>query len=123
MKVAILGASDKPERYAHKAMLRLEDHGHETFLVHPQLKEIGVRPVHPDLAALPEGIHTLAMYVNPRVSTDLVDDILKLSPKRVIFNPGAENRPIYSRLMDAGIHVEEACVLVLLSTDQFEDLK
>lgn len=35
-RVVIVGASDNPERYAHKAMRALDKHGHETVLVNPR---------------------------------------------------------------------------------------
>ena len=47
------------------------------------------------------------------------DQILKLKPKRVIFNPGTENSSLEKTLTDAGIAIEEACTLVLLRTNQF----
>ncbi|MCB0680934.1 MAG: CoA-binding protein, partial [Saprospiraceae bacterium] len=43
------------------------------------------------------------------------DYLLKLRPRRIIFNPGAEN-PELARLASAeGIEVESACTLVLLA--------
>lgn len=119
MKVAILGASDRPERYAYKAMKRLESHGHENFLIHPSLPEIEGRQVFSTLSQVEESIDTIAMYVNPKISSGLVKELVSSKPRRIIFNPGSENREIYSELIESGIDVEEACVLVLLSTDQF----
>lgn len=40
MKVAILGASAKAERYAHKAQLLLTENGHEVFPISPTGAEI-----------------------------------------------------------------------------------
>lgn len=119
MKVAILGASDRPERYANKAMKSLEANGHETYLVNPSLNRVDERPVYDKLDDVNEDIHTLAMYVNPRISAGLAQDIVRLRPKRVIFNPGSENRELYPLLAENDIKVEEACVLVLLNTGAF----
>ncbi|MGB5274760.1 MAG: CoA-binding protein, partial [Flavobacteriaceae bacterium] len=47
-------------------------------------------------------------------------DILKLNPKRVIFNPGTENPELYRLLEEQGIMAIEACTLVLLATDQYK---
>ena len=49
----------------------------------------------------------------------IIDDIVELAPRRVIFNPGAENPESYERLEAGGIEVVEACTLVLLRTGQF----
>lgn len=121
MNVAILGASDRPERYAYKAMKRLEEEGHKVFLVNPKLKEKEVEghKVFPSLIDLPEKIHTLTMYVGPAISKNLLEDLCSLKAKRIIFNPGAENRELYEDIRSVGSRVEEACTLVLLNTDQF----
>jgi hypothetical protein len=49
----------------------------------------------------------------------IIDDIIELSPSRVIFNPGTENPGAHDRLEAKGIEVVEACTLVLLRRDQF----
>lgn len=51
----------------------------------------------------------LTMYVGPARQQDLVEPIIALAPKRVIFNPGTENPVAYAQLQAAGIEVIEAC--------------
>jgi uncharacterized protein len=118
-RVVILGASDKRERYSHRAMKMLLDHGHEIVLVHPKLAQIEGRDVVNDLGAVTGAVDTVTMYVGPDASAPLADKLISLKPARVIFNPGSENPALQQRLADAGIRVEEACTLVLLSTGQF----
>jgi len=44
MNVAVVGASNKPERYSYKAIERLKANGHTVFPVHPKLTEVqGIR--------------------------------------------------------------------------------
>lgn len=120
--VIILGASDKEERYSFKAMKLLEQHGHNPILVHPKLKEIEGKACFPDLELASksvEKVDTLTMYVNPQISTKATESVLKITPGRVIFNPGTENPDLASKLDSAGIPHEEACTLVLLNTGQF----
>ena len=116
--VVILGASDNPERYSHKAMLMLQKYGHKPVLVSPRYECINGLTVHKTLNEISEA-DTLTMYVNPKISSPLVDVILALRPKRVIFNPGTENPELSDILIKNGIEVEDACTLVLLSTGQF----
>ncbi|MBB5040268.1 CoA-binding protein [Prosthecobacter dejongeii] len=118
-RVVILGASDKPDRYAHKAMTALLQHGHEVVLVHPRLKEIEGRPVLGDMGAVTGAVDTVTMYVGPAISAGLADKLVALKPKRVIFNPGSENPDLQDKLQAAGIRPEEACTLVLLATGQY----
>jgi predicted CoA-binding protein len=71
------------------------------------------------LAAIPHPVDTVTIYVAPERQTPVLQDLLAIRPRRVIFNPGAENPEAAATLAQAGITVIEACTLVLLSTGQF----
>lgn len=120
--VVILGASDKPDRYSYKAFKLLQEHGHQTVLVHPKLKEVEGQICYADLnQVIGKNIKpdTLTLYVNPEISSAMMDQIVKLKPGRVIFNPGTENADLMDALSQNQIAYEEACTLVLLKTGQF----
>ncbi len=119
MNVAILGASNKPERYSHKAVVLLAEKGHAVFPIHPALERIGDHPVFKNLAGVSAPLDTVTMYVSPALSTDLADEILTVKPRRVIFNPGTENPELEKRLAAGGIETVRACTLVMLRTGQF----
>ncbi len=117
--VAVLGASPKEDRYSFKAVRMLKEHGHQPIPVHPKGHAVdGVDGVK-SLEAIETGIDTVTVYVNAKISDGEFDRIVKLGPKRVIFNPGAENENLAGRLEAAGIDVVRACTLVMLRTDQF----
>lgn len=119
-KVVILGASKNPERYSYKAFEMLKGFGHTPLPVNPGLTELEGVPVFAKLSDIKEPVDTLTMYVGRDISSKLSEEILKLKPKRIIFNPGSENPPLAKELKSAGIHVIEACTLVLLKTHQFD---
>ena len=118
-RVVIIGASNNPERYSHRALLLLRKQGHEVVPVHPKLAEIEGIPVVADVALISGPVDTVTMYVGPAISAGLQEKIIALKPRRIIFNPGAENASLADALQKAGIACEEACTLVLLSTGQF----
>ncbi len=120
MIVAILGASDDPQRYSYLALNLLRQQGHEVFPVHPKLKEIEGQKVYASLRELPKPVHTLTLYVSPELSSKLSAEILESSPKRILFNPGAENPELAQKAEAKGIKTLEACTLVLLRTNQFD---
>lgn len=118
MKTLIMGASTNPERYAYKAAISLLARGHKVELVGQKEGEIEgyeIQTNYPDL----EEIDTVTMYVGPKNQPPLYDYILKQNPRRIIFNPGAENPEFEQLAKQKGIEVEDACTLVLLSTGQF----
>jgi uncharacterized protein len=119
MNVLLIGASDKPERFAYKALRLLQDHGHVVFPIHPRLKDIEGTPVYASMAQVPVPIDTVTLYIGPDKSAPLESELLALAPKRVIFNPGTENPALMAVLTRHGISCLESCTLVLLNTHQF----
>ena len=119
MNVVVLGASNKPERYSYQAVKLLAEKGHVVFPVHPAISEIDGIPVFKRLVDIPSPIHTMTVYLAPGRSAALADEILSARPKRVIFNPGAENPDLFQRLQETGVEAMNACTLVLLKTNQF----
>lgn len=117
--VAVLGASNNPERYSNMAVRRLREAGHHVIPVHPALSEIEGLPVAKSLGEIEEPVYTLTLYVGPQRLAALTDEILRLAPKRVIFNPGTESPELAAALDRAGITHLEACTLVMLQTGQF----
>jgi len=117
-KTLVLGASDNPARYSYLAIHKLRSKGHPVEAI--GLRKVKVADVEVDVEKKPyQGIDTVTMYLNPRNQKEYYDYILSLHPKRVIFNPGAENDELEKLLKSNGIEVAEACTLVLLSTAQF----
>lgn len=118
-RVAVLGASPKEDRYSFKAVKMLKEHGHQPVPVHPRGHEVLGLTAAKSLSEIDELVDTLTVYVNSKISSAALDEILKLNPRRVVFNPGAENPALAARLRDEGVEVVEACTLVMLRTDQF----
>jgi predicted CoA-binding protein len=119
MNVAVIGASHKPERFSYKAIAKLLAFKHTVFPVHPALKEVLGLPVFASPSALSQPIHTVTLYVNADVSSKMSEEILALRPKRVIFNPGAENPEFTDICLAKGIEAVEACTLVMLDSNLF----
>jgi predicted CoA-binding protein len=117
-KTLIIGASNKPERYAYKAAERLIAYGHEIELLGKRPELVFGKMIETQKKAY-EGIDTITLYLSANYQEEYYDYILELRPKRVIFNPGTENEILQKLLTDHGIKAEEACTLVLLGTGQY----
>ena len=118
-RVAVLGASPKEDRYSFKAMRMLREHGHQPIPIHPAGHTVDGVPGLKSLSEIDQPVDTLTFYVNSKISSGLKDEILKLNPRRVIFNPGAENEELAEVLESAGIEVVIACTLVMLTIGAF----
>lgn len=120
MIVAVVGASNKPERYSYQAVKMLAEHGHRPLPVHPSLAKVGDLNVYKSLAALPAPVHTVSLYLSAKNQGGLFEGILACGAVRVIFNPGTENPVLEEALQSHGIAAVRACTLVMLRTGQFE---
>lgn len=118
-RVAVVGASQDEERYSHKAMKLLKEKGHTPVPVAPKHDRICDAEVCRTCRDIPGDVDTVTMYVSPARQAAVIDDVISIAPRRVIFNPGAENQDAYERLEAEGIEVVEACTLVMLNTGQF----
>lgn len=111
MKVLVFGYSDNPDRYSYMATELLQDYKHEVITVNPRIDS--------ELSKLSHDVHTLTLYVNPQVSEKFQDKLLKIKPKRVIFNPGTENSDLAKKFETLGAEIVIGCTLVMLRTSQF----
>jgi uncharacterized protein len=118
-RVVVLGASDKPGRYSHMALVSLLRHGHEPVPVHPHLRDIEGIPVFNDLGDVRGPVDIVTLYVSPGHLAGIVDSIVALKPRRIIANPGAESEHMRQAAERNDIEYLEACTLVMLSTGQF----
>lgn len=121
----VLGASTNPDRYSHRAIIRLNAQKHPVLAIGLREGRVGSIDILTFDTAFAKAdtikntIDTVTLYLNPKRQTAYYDFIIALAPKRVIFNPGTENPELYHKLEIAGIAVEVACTLVLLATDQY----
>ena len=117
-KTLILGASPNPARYSYLAAQRLKSKGHPVVLVGNRDGTVAEETIEKTPIEV-EDLDTLTLYLSPPRQAAYYDYIIGLQPKRIIFNPGTENPELVALAQDAGIETEEACTLVLLSTDQY----
>ncbi len=118
-KTLVLGASTNVARYANIATHRLLSHGHEVELLGRRAGEVAGHSIKTLAGEVSPDIHTVTVYLSEENQKAYEDFILDLKPRRVIFNPGAENPGLEEKLKFAGIESIEACTLVMLGTGQY----
>lgn len=119
-KTVVIGASPNPSRFAFVASKMLNDYSHEFVPVGIKKGEIAGQPIL-DLRNKPEieDVDTVTLYLGPQNQPEWYDYILSLKPKRIIFNPGTENRELMNMAKDQDIEVDMACTLVMLRSGQY----
>ena len=97
----------------------LKEFGHTPIPVHPAGHTVDGVAGLKSLDDIKQSVDTLTMYVGPDISDGEYERIIRLKPRRVIFNPGAENENLAEKLHAAGMEVVRACTLVMLKTNLF----
>ena len=116
----VVGASLKPVRYSNKAIRMLREHDVPVFAIGLREGRVEDVDIVTEKDAIPAGsIHSVTMYMNAYRQEPYYDFLVALAPKRVIFNPGAENRQLAEILQSNGIEVVEACTLVMLTLGHY----
>ena len=116
-RVLVLGASLNPERYAHKVALQLNRLAYDVVLVGHKpgiIDGLSIETYIPN-----KSYDTVTLYLGAKNQQQYHDQLLKLKPKRIIFNPGAENSVFQKLAIQKDIEAFEACTLVMLSMGTF----
>lgn len=117
-KTLVLGASDNPSRYSYLAIQRLKNHGHPVVAIGRKKTAVNDVTIDTEKKEMND-IDTVTLYLNPMNQKQYYDYILSLKPKRIIFNPGAENDELADLALKNNIQPIEACTLVMLSTGKY----
>ncbi|MDN3671215.1 CoA-binding protein [Echinicola jeungdonensis] len=119
-KTLIVGVSQNTSRYAYSATEMLQEHKVPFVPIGINKGEVFGKKIK-NLREKPEisNVHTVTLYINPEHQKEWEDYLISLKPKRLFFNPGAENQAFAEKARKENIEVKNACTMVMLSTDQF----
>ena len=105
--IALVGASDRPDRPSYGVMKRLQDHGYRVIPVNPQLtgEHIHGEFVFRDLDQLGDPIDLVDIFRNSAAAGDAVDDAIRIGAKAVWLQLGVVNEAAAARAEAAGLKV------------------
>ena len=116
-KVLVVGASENPSRYSNKAMIKLKVNSYEVFAFGNRPGKVMGIKISTEFPKI--GMDTITLYLNSKNQKQYYNNIINLNPRRIIFNPGAENEELSIIARQKGIKVMNACTLVMLSIGNF----
>lgn len=117
-KTLVLGASSNPSRYSYLAINNLRNKGHDVVAIGRHTGKVNDVEIFSEKTQI-ENLDTVTLYMNATNQKEYYEYIFSQHPKRIIFNPGAENAELASLAKERDINTMEACTLVLLSTGQY----
>jgi predicted CoA-binding protein len=112
-RIALVGATNKKEKWGYKILKALQAKGYDVVPVHPALDRIESTKVFPSLRDLPAKPDAVSLVVPPSATEDAVRDCQAIGVTQVWMQPGAESDEAIDLCEAAGIDcIHHRCVLV-----------
>jgi predicted CoA-binding protein len=102
-KIALVGASPKPERDAYRVMKYLLEHGYEVYPVNPRYGEVLGRKCYPSVLDILDDVEIVDLFVRPEFTMDYVEQAIKKGAKVVWFQFNTYNREAFRKAKEAGL--------------------
>jgi len=105
--IAVVGASDKPERAAYSVMKFLQDKGYRCIPVNPRLagKTLLGEKVYGSLREIPESVDMVDLFVNSKLAGPVTEDAIAIGASAVWMQLGVINEAAAERARQAGLQV------------------
>jgi predicted CoA-binding protein len=105
--IALIGASDRPDRPSYRVMQSLQAHGYRVIPVNPQItgEHLHGEFVFRDLAQLGDPIDMVDIFRNSAAAGEAVDQAIAAGAKSVWMQLGVVNEEAAARAEAAGLKV------------------
>jgi uncharacterized protein len=105
--IALVGASDRPDRPSYRVMKVLQDHGYRVIPVNPQItgEHVHGEYVWRELGQIGEPIDMVDIFRRPQAAGEAVDAAIKVGAKAVWMQLGVINEEAARRAEAAGLKV------------------
>lgn len=105
--IAMIGASDRPDRASHGVMRFLQQHGYRVIPVNPQItgEHVHGEFVWTSLAEVGVPIDIVDIFRRPQAAGEAVDEAIAAGAKAVWMQIGAINEDAARRAEEAGLKV------------------
>ncbi|MFH1207836.1 MAG: CoA-binding protein [Patescibacteria group bacterium] len=107
--IAIIGASNNPDKFGNKAVRAYQKQGWTIYPINPKEVMIGGLRAYQSVLDAPLPIDRISLYVPSDVGLAIINDIAQVHPKEFFINPGAESDELIAQAKKLGLEPILAC--------------
>lgn len=112
-RIAVVGASNNPEKYGHVIVRNLAGKGYTVLPINPKEREIAGLTAYPSLDAAPKPIDIVTMVTPPVVTRAVLGEVARLGLPAVWLQDGSFDEEVLEAVRRAPYRtVYDACIMV-----------
>ena len=113
-KIAVIGVSNRPEKYGFKIFRDLLKDGYDIAGVNPTAPEVLGKETYKSLKDIKGALDLVITVVPHQVTERVVDECSQLGIKEIWMQPGSESDDAIKKAKDLGINVtHNSCFMVV----------
>lgn len=112
-RIAVLGASNNPDKYGNIIVRDLASKGYTVLPVNPKEPEVAGLPAYRDVASLPGPVHILDFVTPPEISRRVLENLDPAGIEALFFQDGSwDDGVIALARTKHPVVVHNACIMV-----------
>jgi predicted CoA-binding protein len=109
--IAVVGASNDPEKDSHEVASYLKEQGYHVIPVNPTEEEVLGERAYDSVDQIPEQIDVVDVFLPPEKTPEIADDAVRAGAKVLWLQEGIENKEARQTAEEGGlIYVEDRCM-------------
>ncbi|MGF7429199.1 CoA-binding protein [Thermoanaerobacterium thermosaccharolyticum] len=110
---AVVGATDRKNKFGYKIYKNLKLEGYTVYPVNPNYQTVDGDQCYESLSKLPVVPEVVDMVVSPKIGDAFVEEASKLGVDIIWFQPGAESDELIEKANNLGLNVVyNTCVMM-----------
>jgi len=110
--IAIIGASNNPEKFGNKAVKAYLKKGYKVYPVNPKEEKIEGLKAYKSILDIKDPIDRVSIYLPPNITVKVLDEIAKKGADEIFLNPGSESEEVFDKAEKLGLEPMVACSIV-----------
>lgn len=118
-KWAVVGVTEKKNRWGYKIWNKLKEHNYQTYGINPNYEELDGEKIYASVTEVPDKIDVLNMVVAPKISINILDEAKAANIEYIFFQPGTYNKKVIEKASSLGFkYLIDDCIYAILKSKE-----